>query len=159
MGAEVVQTDIDNYESVKAALNGAYGVFAVTFFWDHFSPEKENTEAGYIAQAAKEAGVKHVIWSTLEDTRKWIPIEDNRMPTLKEKYNVPHYDGKGEANKLFTDAGVPTTFFQTSFYWENFIYFGMGPQKGPDGKYLLTLPMNCVRRYRQNCICNFQKRK
>ena len=141
MGAEVVQTDIDNYESVKAALNGAYGVFAVTFFWDHFSPEKENTEAGYIAQAAKEAGVKHVIWSTLEDTRKWIPIEDNRMPTLKEKYNVPHYDGKGEANKLFTDAGVPTTFFQTSFYWENFIYFGMGPQKGPDGKYLLTLPM------------------
>ena len=116
-------------------------ILTVFVFIDHFSPEKENTEAGYIAQAAKEAGVKHVIWSTLEDTRKWIPIEDNRMPTLKEKYNVPHYDGKGEANKLFTDAGVPTTFFQTSFYWENFIYFGMGPQKGPDGKYLLTLPM------------------
>jgi uncharacterized protein YbjT (DUF2867 family) len=63
------------------------------------------------------------------------------MPTLHGKYKVPHFDGKGEANHFFTDAGVPTTIYNTSFYWENFIYFGAGPKPGPDGRLLLTLPM------------------
>ena len=49
------------------------------------------------------------------------------MPTLHGKYKVPHFDGKGEADAIFTEAGVPTTFLLTSFYWDNFIYFGMGP--------------------------------
>jgi len=113
----------------------------VTFFWTHLSPEKELAEAGAMAQAAKRAGVKHVIWSTLEDTRKWVPLSDDRMPTLMGKYKVPHFDAKGEADGLFTQLGVPTTFLLTSFYWENFIYFGMGPRKGPDGKLAITLPM------------------
>ena len=60
-------------------------------------------------------------------------------------YKVPHYDAKGEANQLFTDAGVPTTFLQTSFYWENFIYFGMGPQRGDDGSLTLTFPIGSGR--------------
>jgi hypothetical protein len=89
----------------------------------------------------KHANVKHVIWSTLEDTRKWVPLSDNRMPTLHDKYKVPHFDGKGEADQFFRDASVPTTFLLTSFYWDNFIYFGAGPQKGPDGKLALTFPM------------------
>ena len=94
-----------------------------------------------MAEAAKHAGVKHVIWSTLEDTRKWIPLSDNRMPTLMGKYKVPHMDAKGEADAVFTELGVPTTFLLTSFYWENLIYFGMGPKKGPDGKLAITFPM------------------
>jgi hypothetical protein len=94
-----------------------------------------------MAQAAKDAGVHHVIWSTLEDTRKSIPVSDDRMPTLMGKYKVPHFDGKGEADAIFTELGVPTTFLVTSFYWENFIYFGMGPKKGADGKLAITLPM------------------
>ena len=95
-----------------------------------------------IADAAKEAGVKHVVWSTLEDTRKWIPLDDDRMPTLGEKYKVPHLDGKGESNKFFEEAGVPTTYMYTSFYWDNLIHFGMGPKKGEDGKYAITFPMD-----------------
>src|SRR5574339_1240495 len=51
LGAEVVAVDIDNYESLKKAFTGAYGVFAVTFFWDHFSAEKEVEEAKLIAKA------------------------------------------------------------------------------------------------------------
>ena len=82
-----------------------------------------------------------MIWSTLEDTRRWVPLSDNRMPTLMGKYKVPHFDAKGEADHLFTDLGVPTTILLTSFYWDNFIYFGMGPKKGPDGKLAITLPM------------------
>ncbi|WP_237144269.1 NmrA/HSCARG family protein [Pontibacter pamirensis] len=142
MGAEVVAADIDDKQSIYEALQGAYGAYFVTFFWDHFSPEKEITEAKSMAEAAREAGLKHVIWSTLEDTRKWVPLDDDRMPTLQEKYKVPHFDAKGEADHFFTDAGVPTTFFRASFYWDNFIFFGAGPKKGPDGKLYLTMPMD-----------------
>lgn len=141
LGAEVVAANVDDVESVKKAFAGAHGAYCVTFFWDHFSPEKEFAEASAMAQAAKHAGLAHVIWSTLEDTRKWVPLSDNRMPTLMGKYKVPHFDSKGEANRVFTELGVPTTFLLTSFYWENLIYFGMGPKKGPDGKLAITMPM------------------
>ena len=141
LGAEVVAGDVDDESSLQRAFSGAHGAYCVTFFWAHFSPAKEQAEAAAMARAAKAAGVKHVIWSTLEDTRQWVPLSDPRMPTLQEKFNVPHFDAKGEANALFTAAGVPTTFLLTSFYWENLIYFGMGPRKGTDGKLVFALPM------------------
>ena len=140
-GAEVVAADLDDAKSLKQAFEGVHGVFCVTNFWEHFKPEKEVTQARNMAQAAKDAHVKHIIWSTLEDTRESIPLSDDRMPTLMGKYKVPHFDGKGEANAIFTELGVPTTFLVTSFYWDNFIHFGMGPKKGPDGKLAITLPM------------------
>jgi uncharacterized protein YbjT (DUF2867 family) len=141
MGAEVVAADLDNLESLKKAFAGAYGVYGVTNFWEHFSPEKEKAQAANIAAAAKDAKVKHVIWSSLDDTRKFIPLSDNRMPTLQGKYKVPHFDAKGESNEYFIDAGVPTTILNTVFYWENFIYFGQGPKKEPDGKISISLPL------------------
>src|SRR5207244_11870498 len=141
LGAEIVTADVDDLESLKRAFAGAHGAYCVTFFWAHFSPEKELAEARAMAQAAKDAGVQHVIWSTLEDTRKSIPLSDNRMPTLMGKYKVPHFDAKGEADAIFTELGVPTTFLLTSFYWDNFIHFGMGPRKGADGKLAITLPL------------------
>lgn len=141
LGAEVVAANVDDVESLKRAFTGAHGAFCVTFFWDHLSPEKEMEHARAMAQAAKAAGVKHVIWSTLEDTRKWVPLTDNSLPTLHGKYKVPHFDGKGEADKAFAEAGVPTTYLLTSFYWENFIYFGMGPKQTAPGKYALSLPI------------------
>jgi len=140
-GAEVVQGDITDAASVHKALEGAYGAYFVTFFWLHYSPEREMQEAALFAQAAKEAGLQHAIWSTLEDTRNLVPLEDDRMPTLQGKYKVPHFDGKGDSNRFFTDAGVPTTFLYASFYWDNFIYFGAGPKRGADGKLALTLPI------------------
>ncbi|MGH7232041.1 MAG: NmrA/HSCARG family protein [Nitrospiraceae bacterium] len=141
LGAEVVAADLDDVDSLTGAFTGAYGAFCLTNFWEHSSPEKELNQAKNQAQAAKHAGIQHAVWSTLEDTRRWVPLSDNRMPTLMGKYKVPHFDAKGEANQEFTKLGVPTTFLHTSFYWDNFIYFGMGPKKGPDGKLALTLPM------------------
>ena len=141
LGAEVVNADIDNSESLKKAFEGAYAAFCVTFFWAHLSPEKEMAEAKAIAVAAKATALRHVIWSTLEDTRQWVPLTDNRMPTLRGKYKVLHSDGKGASNHFFTDAGVPTTFLLTSLYWDNFIYLGMGPKKGADGKLVITFPI------------------
>ncbi|HEX4485517.1 MAG TPA: NmrA/HSCARG family protein [Terriglobales bacterium] len=140
-GAEVVAASVDDLESLKKAFHGAYGAFCVTFFWDHFSVEKESGHAKNLADAAKAENLQQVIWSTLEDTRKWIPLSDNRMPTLHGNYKVPHFDSKGSSDHFFTDAGVPTTFLLTAFYWDNFITFGMGPKPGPDGKLALTLPM------------------
>lgn len=140
-GADVVAADVDDPKSLERAFEGAYGAFCVTFFWEHFSPEKETAQAKNMADAAKRAGLQHVIWSTLEDTRKWMPLSDNRMPTLMGKYKVPHLDSKGEADRYFTQSGVPTTFLLTSFYWENLIFFGMGPKRGPDGTLAITLPM------------------
>jgi uncharacterized protein YbjT (DUF2867 family) len=141
LGAQVVAADVDDPASLERAFRGAYGAFCVTFFWAHFSPEKELAEATAMAKATKQAGVQHVIWSTLEDTRKWVPLSDNRMPTLMGKYKVPHFDAKGEADQVFLTQGAPTTCLLTSFYWDNFIHFGMGPKKGPDGKLAITFPM------------------
>lgn len=141
MGAEIVEADVENKDSLVKAFEGAYGAYCVTFFWEHFSPDKEKQHAQNMAEAAKEAGVQHVIWSTLEDTRKYISIDDDRMPTLMGTYKVPHFDAKGESNVYFKNSGVPFTLLNTSFYWDNFIYFGLGPQKGPDGKLALTMPM------------------
>jgi uncharacterized protein YbjT (DUF2867 family) len=141
LGAEVVAADVDDVSSLEKAFDGAYGAYCVTFYWAHMKPEKELAEAKSMAEAAKHAGLQHVIWSTLEDTRKWVPLSDPRMPTLMGKYKVPHYDAKGEADAEFTRLGVPVTFLVTSFYWDNFIYFGSGPKKGPDGTLALTMPM------------------
>ena len=142
LGAEVIGADLDSPESLNKAFAGTYGAFCLTNFWEHFSPERELAQAKAQAQAAKQAGLQHVIWSTLEDTRKWVPLSDNRMPTLMGKYKVPHFDAKGEADGEFTKLGVPATFLLTSFYWDNLIHFGMGPKKGPDGTLAFTLPMD-----------------
>jgi uncharacterized protein YbjT (DUF2867 family) len=141
LGAGVVAANVDDPASLAKAFAGVHGAFCVTFFWDHFSPEKEMAQAKAMADAAKAAGVQHVVWSTLEDTRKWVPLTDDRMPTLLGKYKVPHFDAKGESNTFFTATGVPTTLLLTSFYWDNFVGFGMGPKKGPDGVLGITMPM------------------
>ena len=139
-GAEVVSADLDDEASLERALRGAYGAFCVTNYWEHFSPEKEKAQARNLAQAAKAAGVRHAIWSTLEDTRRQVPLDDPRMPTLMGEYKVPHFDAKGESDARFTEAGVPTTFLRTSFYWDNLIHFGMGPKPGADGVLEFVLP-------------------
>ena len=145
LGAEVVTADVDDARSLERAFDGAYGAYCVTFYWDHYSPEKEVAEAAAMARAAKAANLQHVVWSTLEDTRTRVPPGSGRMPVLMGKYNVPHFDGKGEADHLFTDAGVPTTFLLTSFYWDNFIQFGMGPKPAPDGTLAITLPIGAAK--------------
>lgn len=142
MGAEVVKADLDNFESMSNAFEGAHGAFCVTFFWEHFNPSLEMERAKRMAQAVEDAGVEHVIWSTLEDTRELVPLSDDRMPTLQDEYKVPHFDTKGASDKHFESIRTPSTLLRTSFFWENFITFGMAPQKGPDGKLVLTMPMD-----------------
>jgi uncharacterized protein YbjT (DUF2867 family) len=140
-GAEVVRADLDDIASLESAFAGASGAFCVTNFWEHFSPEKEIAQAAHMAEAVLRAGVEHVIWSTLDDTRRQVPLEDQRMPTLMGKYKVPHFDAKGEADSEFAERNVPTTYLLTSFYWDNLIHFGMGPTRNADGELVLALPI------------------
>lgn len=140
-GAEVVGADADDPATLDAAFAGADAAFLLTNFWEHFSAEREVAQARSMAEAAKRARVGHVVWSTLEDTRRWVPLSDDRMPTLHGKYKVPHFDGKGEADAIFAELGLPTTYLLTSFYWDNFIHFGSGPQRMPDGSLALVMPM------------------
>ncbi|HXK10300.1 MAG TPA: NmrA/HSCARG family protein [Vicinamibacteria bacterium] len=141
LGVEVVAADVDDTASLRKAFDGAHGAFCVTAFWEHLSAERELAQARAMAQAAKDAGLKHAVWSTLEDTRRWVPLDDPHVPTLRGRYKVPHFDAKGEANGAFSALGVPTTFLHTSFYWDNLIHFGMGPRRGEDGKLGFVLPM------------------
>ena len=137
----LISADLDDEASLMAAFSGAYGVFLVTNFWEHFSAAKEIEQCKKVAAAAKAAGVAHVVWSTLEHTPSFgagdtIPDIDNHGT----KFKVPHFDGKGLGDAEFKAAGVPTTYLLTSFYWDNMIYFGMGPKKGEDGAYAITFP-------------------
>lgn len=138
IGAEVVQGDLDDPDSLDRAFNGAHGAYCVTFYWAHMSPEREAADARNLAAAAQRQNVQHVVWSTLEDTRRWVPIESDQMPTIERKFKVPHFDIKGEADAAFDRAR--TTFFLTSFYWDNLIGFGMNPKPDGQGGYLFTLP-------------------
>jgi len=144
-GAEVVQADLDDMASLERAFAGAYGVYAVTNFWELFfrdaatSAERETAQARNIAEAVSRAGVQHVIWSTLEDTRSLMASDDTRMPMLQGRYRVPHFDAKHDANAFFD--GLPTTLLYTSYYWENLILFGSAPKRGADGVYAWTFPM------------------
>ncbi len=140
-GAEVVAGDADVPASLDAAFAGAHGAYLVTNFWEHMSPAREIAQATALARATRAAGVEHVVWSTLEDTRKWIPLSDERLPTLQDTYKVPHFDAKGEADAVFVAEQVPVTWLKVAFYWENFIYFGQGPHTGPDGSLVLALPL------------------
>jgi uncharacterized protein YbjT (DUF2867 family) len=139
LGVEVAVADLDDAASLDHALRGAYGVFAVTNYWEHHSPERELRQAANIARAAARSGARHVVWSTLEDTRQQVPLHDVRMPTLMQRYKVPHLDAKGDADAFFRE--LPTTFLRTSFYWDNLIHFGMGPRRGADGVLDFVLPM------------------
>ncbi|MGZ6130867.1 MAG: NmrA/HSCARG family protein [Myxococcaceae bacterium] len=140
-GVEVVAADADDAASLERAFRGAAGVFCVTNFWEHFSPDREVAQARAMARATVRSDVKHVIWSTLEDTRALVPVSDTRMPTLMGRYKVPHFDGKGEADAVFAEEKAPTTLLRTSFYWDNLISFGAGPKKDASGQLVFALPM------------------
>jgi uncharacterized protein YbjT (DUF2867 family) len=139
-GAAVVYGDADQPASLVDALAGAWGAFFVTPFWEHLSTERELAQASAMARASRAAGLGHVVWSTLEDTRRWFPVSDSRLPTLHGRYKVPHFDAKGEADRVFAAEAAPTSYLMAAFYWENFIHFGQGPRRGADGQLVFSLP-------------------
>uniref|UniRef100_A0A452EK72 NmrA-like family domain-containing protein 1 n=2 Tax=Capra hircus TaxID=9925 RepID=A0A452EK72_CAPHI len=134
LGAEVVEGDLNDKASVEAALKGAYGAFLVTNFWDHFSKEKEVCQGEVVADVAKSQGLKHVVYSGLENVKR----------LTNGKLEVLHFDGKGEVEEYFWSIGVPMTSVRVAAYFENFLG-PLKPVKASDGDYYtLALPMGDV---------------
>ena len=145
LGIEVVAADAEDAASLERAFAGAHGAFCVTNYWELLSVEREGEQAMAMARATRKAGVQHVVWSTLEDTRKQIPLGDSRLPTLNGKYKCPHFDSKGQVDHVFATEAGPTSYLLAAFYWDNFIHFGMGPRTGADGDLVLALPLGGAR--------------
>ncbi|NHC15027.1 NmrA/HSCARG family protein [Motilibacter deserti] len=145
LGAEVVEAELTDEDSLRKAFDGAYGAYVVTPFWEHRSPERELTEVRTLISAARATQLQHVVWSTLEDTREAIPASDTRMPLLGdgrgEAYRVPHFDVKGgAADALFAESGLPVTYLLMSFYWDQLLG-DLKPQRDDDGTLALHLPV------------------
>lgn len=131
-GADIVEADLDLPGTLAPALDGAHGLFAVTDFWAHFSPERELQQAARLARAAAQAGVRHVIWSTQENTRP-----------AGAPWAVPPMDAKGQADAFF--QALPTTFVLPSLYWDNLIHLGLHPQRDAAGVLQWSLPLGRAR--------------
>ncbi|WP_197415422.1 NmrA/HSCARG family protein [Mycobacterium sp. IS-1590] len=147
-GAEIVEADLYDAASMERAFDGAEAAFVVTNYWADRTAEEqarrtraesELYQAETAARAAKSAGLAHVIWSTLEDTRDHFG-DDARVPTVEGRYKVPHFDAKAEADRFFAEHGVPTTFLRTAGFYEGFLA-DLQPVRDPNGHLVLTLPM------------------
>ncbi|XP_035683386.1 nmrA-like family domain-containing protein 1 isoform X4 [Branchiostoma floridae] len=127
-GAEVVTASLDDPSTLGPALQGAHGVYVVTNYWEHMDLEREIRQGKSIADAAKAAGVLHVVFSGLENVQKIAG------------FPCPHFDAKGLIEEYMTSIELPVTFVRFSFYYENYISL-LKPQKQEDGTYVLGVPM------------------
>jgi uncharacterized protein YbjT (DUF2867 family) len=130
LAEEVVQADLDRPETLGAAFAGADGVFMVTNFGQPGTDEFKQATAA--VRAAKEAGVKHFIWSTLPD-----------VETISGgKFKVPHFTGKAKVDRIVKEAGfLHHTFVIAPFYYQNLVGV-LAPQKQPDGSVGWALPLD-----------------
>jgi len=127
---EVIQADLNRPETLKPAFEGAHGVFLVTNFQEHGADELKQATAA--VHAAKDAGVKHFIWSTLPDVEA----------ISRGKFHVPHFTGKAKVDRIVKEAGFTNhSFVIAPFYYQNLIGV-LGLQKQPNGSAGWTLPMD-----------------
>src|SRR6202171_739264 len=127
---EVVAADLNRPETLKAAFDGAHGVFLVTNFWEEGTDELKQATAA--VRAAKDAGVKHFVWSTLPDVEA---ISGGKL-------EVPHFTGKARIDRIVREAGFANhTFVIAPFFYQNLVGV-LAPQKQTDGSASWALPLD-----------------
>jgi uncharacterized protein YbjT (DUF2867 family) len=126
-GAEVVRGDLGDRASLGAALDGCYGVFGLTSFWEHFGQEMEH--GTNLVEAVAASAVEHFVLSTLRD---YFALTGGEL-------RVPHCDMKAALERMAREKGLPATFVHVAFYYENFATF-FPPQPGEDGGYHFGFP-------------------
>jgi uncharacterized protein YbjT (DUF2867 family) len=130
LGDEVVEADLDRPETLKAAFEGAYGVFLVTNFWEGGTDELKQATAAVLA--AKNAGVKHFVWSTLPDVEA----------ISGGKFHVPHFTGKAKIDRIVKEAGFANhTFVVAPMYYQGLVG-ALAPQEQGDGSVGWALPLD-----------------
>jgi len=134
LGDEVILADLDRPETLEAAFAGAHGVFLVTNAWEDGADESK--QALTAVKAAKDAGVRHFIWSTLPN------VETISGGTI----DVPHFTDKAKVDRVVSDARFAYhTFVIAPFYYQNLVGV-MAPQKQADGAMGWRLPIDPDRR-------------
>ena len=127
---EVALADLNRPETLKAAFEGAHGVFLVTNAGERGADERKQATAA--VRAAKDAGVEHLIWSTLP----------NVEAISGGKFDVPHFTGKAKIDRIVKEAGFPHhTFVIAPFYYQNFVG-RLAPQKQADGSLGWAVPLD-----------------
>jgi uncharacterized protein YbjT (DUF2867 family) len=127
---EVVEADLNRPETLAAAFEGAHGVFLVTNFWESGTDEPKQATAA--VRAAKNAGVKHFVWSTLPDVEA----------IGGGKFHVPHFTGKAKVDRIVKEAGFAHhTFVIAPSFYQNFVG-ALAPQKREDGTLGWALPID-----------------
>src|SRR3977135_4068736 len=130
LAEEVVEADVNKPETLKEAFAGAHGVFLVTNFREAGTNELKQATAA--VRAAKDAGVKHFVWSTLPDVEA----------ISGGKFDVPHFTGKAKIDRIVQEAGFPHhTFVIAPGYYQNFVG-PLAPQKQADGSVGWALPLD-----------------
>jgi uncharacterized protein YbjT (DUF2867 family) len=126
-GAEVVPGDFDDKASLKAALKGCYGVFGVTNYWEHF--EREVSQGQNLVDAVAASGVEHFIFSALPDVEA----------ITHGELDVPHVQTKARLEKYSRRLGLPATYVQVGFYYENFLTY-FPPRRLENGSFVFGFP-------------------
>jgi len=126
-GAEIVKGDLSDKDSLKSALDGCYGVFGVTNFWEHF--DKEFSQGKNLVDAVAAAKIQHFVFSALPDAHK----------LSKGTLEVPHFQMKAELESYVRELGLPATVVHVAFYYENFLYF-LPPRKVNGGPHAFGFP-------------------
>jgi len=127
---EIIRADLNRPETLRSAFEGAYGVFLVTNFWEKGTDEPKQATAA--VRAARDAGVKHCVWSTLP----------NVEAISGGKFDVPHFTGKARIDRTVKEAGFTNhTFVIAPFYYENLLA-ALAPQGQPDGSTGWALPLD-----------------
>ena len=127
---EVVEADLNRPDTLQPAFAGAHGVFLVTS--SSLEGTDEFTQGTAAVRAAKAAGVKHFIWSTLPDVKA----------ISGGKFDVPHFTGKAKVDRVVTEAGFANhTFVIAPFYYQN-LKGAMAPQQQADGSMGWALPLD-----------------
>lgn len=128
-GVEMKSADMNSPKSIDAAIAGSHTVFLVTNFWETMSMETEYTQGKNVANAVKEAGISHLIFSSL------IHITEASSGTLQ---HVLHFDGKASIERYIRELGIPATFVMAGYFMSNFL---QALKKGEDGVYTLAVPV------------------
>lgn len=132
-----MQADMNDPASVLSAVTGSHTVFLVTNYWETGKPEVELAQGKNVANACKEAGVQHLIFSSL------LHVTKETGGRLK---NVPHFDGKADIEAYIKELGIPATFVLPGYFMSNYTAMGM-IRKGDDGVYTLAYPVGAEAKF------------
>ncbi|KAK4870142.1 hypothetical protein LT330_005196 [Penicillium expansum] len=131
-GIEVKTADMNSKESLAQALEGSHSVFLVTTpDWGNAGSDAELVHGKNVADTAKEAGVQHLIFSSLFN------VTETSGGRLK---HVPHFDHKAQVEEYIRSIGVPATFVLPGYFMTNYTVFGM-LRKDSDDVYNLAYPV------------------